>query len=231
MRNKFTALLAVAVVGIASIVYALPPDNRGDVDSLVKIFFPYDAFHLSAAGAELRSFSSSGAVVTYISTGRMAGIRMTASNQDVPILISLPDNACLSGCPVQFGVVWSTNHTNTAHSVTWRIFYNAVSDGEAMADTSTANESLGGNLVLSTVLTTAFNTAITADTVDGSNFGLQESPLGTITSNSLSRNDILEVIVQMQATSAATSSDQGLDPTLNTILFHGINFYYTRELL
>lgn len=233
MKKAIFCLTAIVVMGIISVVQALPHNNRGDVITQVRVFIPYTDFNLNVSGTNLASVSSTATVVSYISTGRMAALRMTASNQDVPLFLPIPNNACLNDCPVQFGVVWSTGSTNTNHSVTWRIRYQATAEGEALLNTSTATTELQ-TIALSNVVT-ALDTEITADTVDDSSYGLQETPLGTITSGTLQRDDVLQLLVEMRSTTGATTTagsvNSGLDPGIQDILLHGINFYYVRELL
>src|SRR3990167_15711 len=229
MKKAIFGLAAIAVMGIMSVVQALPHDNRGDVEKQVEVFIPYTDFNLAVSGSSLASISSSSSVVTYIPTGRMAALRMTASNQDVPLFLAVPDNACINSCPVQFGVVWSTGSTNTANSVTWRIRYQAIGDGEALLNDSTASTESG--TIVSSNVRTALSTAISADAVDGDSYALQETPLGTINQDVLSRGDMLQLLVEMQSTTGAVAGAEGLNPINEQILLHGINFYYTRELL
>lgn len=213
MKRTIMALLAMGALALSADSQAIPQNlphhNSADVDSQLRIFIPYTDFALSsAASGELTSITSTAnALVTYITTNTVAALKMTTSNADVPLFLELPDNTCVD-CQVQVSVVWSTNDTTTADTATWRVLY--------------GNAALGASI---NNADTALSTAITADSVDDSSFGLNETPLGTFNANVFTRNELVTLLVDLNSTS-------GLDPIgQHTVLFHGINLYFTREKL
>lgn len=210
MKKMFMAVLAILAIIASMDARALPQNlphhNDSDVDDTLRIFIPYSEFGLAVSTQnELRSITSSGAIVSYITTSTTAALQMTNTNQNIPLFITLPDNLCVD-CQVKFGVVWSAETTSTGDSATWKILYGRAADGSAIATASTA-----------------LSTAITVDTKDDSAYGYQESPLGVINASTFSRGDGLTLLVSLGATGGA------LNPINKQILFHGINLYYVRE--
>lgn len=193
-------VLAALAVMFAGQVYALPHDNRSDVKSTVKEFIPYTDFHIiNDVGLGVGTTT-----VTEENSLGMAAIVMSNTNADIHTLIPLPDNICVD-CPIKFSVLWSTSESTTTRTATWKILYSAKALGEGLAAAATA-----------------LDTAITADAEDDTAYGLNETEQGVISSSTLSSNDILHILVELDAVSGAAPS---------AIYFHGLYLEYTRNQL
>ena len=208
MKKIFMALLVLGIFALSvdsmAIPQNLPHHNNNDVDDTLRVFIPYTAFSLNSTSGALASFTSSAAVVNYITTQAVAGIKITGSGQSIPLMMQLPDNLCVD-CQVKVSVVWSTNSLNTNNTATWQVLYSDVPLLGPFKEQ-----------------TDALNTAITSDTVDNNAFGFNETPLGIINASTFTRGDAINILASLLSTS-------GLDPFNDTILFHGINLYYVRE--
>ena len=213
MKKSILAITASAVILIASLVILiaslahaltsnLPHQNRADIKSTVKVFVPYTGFHTRADA----SVGAGDPVTAEINSLGLVGIQMEAAGDDAHILWPIPDNLCIN-CPIKISVLWSTNSTTTTQTATWKILYKRLALGDGLAAAATD-----------------LNTTITADSVLGTAYGLNETPQGVITSGTLSRGDILHLLAELDAVS-------GLNPAVSGVYFHGIYIEYVREQL
>lgn len=217
MRKMSVAVLAIMTLGLASFAHALTPNslphyNRSDVDDTVKVFIPLRPEALSvtvtdASNGSMVTYGSGNAAISEVNSLGFAGMRFTAVANDVHMIVPLPPNACVS-CPIKFSVAWSTSDvTPSTDTATWKVLYAAIADGESLSAASTA-----------------LDTAITADAIDGDAYAWQETPQGVIAADTLSRDDVLHVLVELDAVS-------GLDPSTDVVFMHGLFMEYTREKL
>lgn len=194
--------LSLAIILAATYAQALPHNNRADVKNTVKIFIPYTDFHTDSDS----SVGAGDPVLTEINSLGVMGIQMEAAGDDAHILLPLPDNICVN-CPIKISVLWSTNSTTTTQTATWKILYKRLALGDGLAAAATD-----------------LNTTITADSVLGTAYGLNETAQGVITAGTLSRGDVLHLLAELDAVS-------GLNPAVSGVYFHGIYIEYVREQL
>ena len=206
MKKTFFAAILVAAASIATSAHALtknlPHHNRADVKSTVKMFIPYTSFHTRADA----SVGAGDPVTAEINSLGIVGVQMEAAGDDAHTLLPLPDNICVS-CPIKISVLWSTNSTTTTQTATWKILYKRLALGDGLAAAATD-----------------LDTTITADSVLGTAYGLNETPQGVITAGTLTRGDTLHLLAELDAVS-------GLNPAVSGVYFHGIYVEYVREQL
>lgn len=205
MKMKY--LLGLLLVLVAGNALALPHDNRSDVGDTVKEFIPWNDFSVTADGTSILSIGSGTPRVAEVNSLGLGAIKTDAISDRVNLFYQVPSNACVGTCPIKISVLWSTSSSTTSQTATWRVLYSAKAIGEALAAGSTT-----------------LDTAITADSVLGTAYMLNESPQGVIAANTLSRSDILNIVLDLASVS-------GLNPGSDTVLIHGIYIEYTRELL
>lgn len=207
MKMKY--LLGLLFVLIAGPAFALPHDDSTSVKSTVKVFIPWNQFSMTADGTSILSLGTGTPRVANVNSLGIAAVRFdtAGTNGDaIHLTYPIPDNMCVS-CPTKISAVWSTSSTTTSQTATWRALYSATALGEGW-----------------TAPATALDTPITADAVDDTAYGLNESPQGTINGSILERGDTLDIMMQI-------SSASGLNPASDIVEFHGIYIEYTRELL
>lgn len=211
MRKFSFVLMALATIFVAIPSFALPQNlphhNSSDVADWNKIFFQpsLTAFTVNSGGTFSWIDAATSLSIVETNSLSFSSLQMSATGSIIHMVVPLPDNTCVD-CPIKLSVLWSTSDTTpTTDTATWKILYSAKALGEAWASASTA-----------------LNTAITADAIDGDAYALQETPQGQINSGTLSRNDVLHLSVELNAAS-------GLDPTSDTVLLHGIYLEYVRE--
>lgn len=135
-----------------------------------------------SAGAGNPSFGEVGA------TG-YTGLHIDAAGDDIRHLWPIPNN-CDVKYDMQFRVWWSSASSTTTDGFTWKVLYNEhTADGEAL-----------------TAPATALDTAIAEDTLIGANY-LQASPWGILNGGTLTNNNILGLLVELDATDATVGSE------------------------
>lgn len=205
--KRFKLLAGLLLSLLSGPVFALPHDNRSDVDSTVKVFIPWNEFGVTADGTSIYSLGSGAPRVAQVNSLGFAAIRYDAVSDAAHLLYQIPDNACVTVCPIKISVLWSTNSNTTTQTATWQATYSATALGEAFS-----------------AATTALDTTITSDSVLGTAYMMNETPQGVINANTLSRGDVLNLKINMSAVS-------GLNPASDIVLFHGVYIEYTREML
>lgn len=212
MKKIILGLMALMVMSLFNAsVYGLPPpnlphQNSKNFASTIKVFVPYTdlSFGVNTNSAILDTLGVGTAKVQEVNSLGFAGVQMTAAAQDVHMILPIPSNMCVA-CQLKVSVAWSTSSTTTSQTATWKVLYSAIAAGEALA-----------------VAGTALDTAIVADSVTSVAYALQETPQGIIVSNTLSRSDMLHILVELDAVS-------GLNPASDTVFLHGVYLEYTRE--
>ncbi len=199
-------LLTLAMLLVAATAQALPQNlphhNRSDVATTVKQFIPFTEFHyISTQGVGVGD-----PFLAEVNSIGLVGIRMEATGDDAHVLIPLPSNMCVD-CPVKFSVLWSTNSTTTTQTATWKVLYNEGGVGEALAAAASSPD-----------------TTITADSVLGTAYMLNETSQAVINSGTFDRNDVIHVLAELDDVS-------GLVPSSAVVILHGMYFEYTREKL
>lgn len=206
MKKTVSAILVIAVMLTAVVSHALPRNlphhNSVDVSATVKEFIPYTDFHTISSA----SIGAGDPVLAEINSLGIAAIQMEAAGDDAHILIPLPNNICVD-CPIKISILWSTTSTTTTQTATWKILYNKKALGQGLAAAATA-----------------LDTAVAADSVLSTAYGLNETPQGVINAGTFSRGDIVHLLAELDAVS-------GLNPAVSGVYFHGIYFEYVREKL
>lgn len=204
MKMKY--LLGLLLVLITGNVMALPHDNRSDVKDTVKVFIPWNQFSITADGTSIYSLGSGSPRVANINSLGVAAIDISRPTEAVRAFWAIPDNMCVN-CPTKVSVLWSTASNSTSASATWRALYSAKAVGEALAAPATA-----------------LDTTITADSILGTAYMLNETAQGVINADVFSRYDTVDITVDLQ-------TESGFDASSSATQIHGIYIEYTRELL
>ena len=202
MKKVLSLLIAIAMIATSSFSYALPHNNRSDVQSTVKMFIPWNEFH-TVNDLSLGAGTPSAAEIGTLGVG---AIKVAAAGDDIHTLLPLPNNICVK-CPIKLSVLWSTTSSTTSQTATWKVLYNETATG-SLLDTAA----------------TALDTPITADSVEDVALDLNETAQGVISANTLDRGDILHILVEIDAVS-------GLNLTTSATYFHGMYLEYSSEKL
>jgi hypothetical protein len=171
-----------------------------EVDDWVRKFFPAIP---SVDVASLAGVGAGDPVVAEVNSLGLSGIQLEAAGDDFHWLIPVPDEMAV-GLPMKISALWTTDATTTTETATFKALYKAIAFGEALAAADVA-----------------LDTVITADAVDDTAYGLQESPQGVINGGNMSKGEMLHILMELDAVS-------GLNPAADVVFLLGIFIEYIR---
>lgn len=126
----------------------------------------------------------------------LVGLRIDAATDAINHLFYVPKDFNVD-TNIKFSVVWTTNSVDTAETATWKVQYNAITAGQALAAASSE-----------------LDTVISEDNVLGS-YVISESPEGILSGGNWYHGDYVNLKVSLSAVS-------GLDPATDIVFLLGL---------